>query len=88
MKTGGLQGASHGIDATGEGERERSDTGRAAQFQFVFAELVIVDDEIHAGRVNHDITLLITSVRARAESRVPGGLFATQWFAVLQDDYL
>ncbi len=54
-----MQRAGHGIDATGEGEGERRNAFGAPQLQFVLAELVVVDQKIHARRIDHDVALFL-----------------------------
>ena len=46
------------------------------QFQFVLAELVVIQKKIHARRVDHDVAIFLASAGTATEARIPGRLLA------------
>ena len=70
------------IHTRGKGEGKRRQAAAAAQFQFVLAELVVIDEEVHLGLLYENVTLFLAV--DSSEPSINGGILSAQWFAILK----
>lgn len=80
-----MQRAGHRIDATGECKGERSNPLGTSQLEFVLAKFAVVNQRIHASRVDDDIAFFRACVGVGPKANVSRRLLALQRLAILQD---